>query len=67
MKDLLVFGSIHPSQFPSPCRWKAYPQHDAPTTMLHGRDGVKQVMSCAWFTPDIAICIKAKSESFALW
>ena len=64
IKDWPVFGSIHysldPYQFPSPCRWKASPQHDATITMFHGRDDVKWVMSCAWFSPDIALCIQAK-------
>jgi hypothetical protein len=28
--------------------------------MLHGRDDVRRVMSCAWLYPDIALCIQAK-------
>ena len=34
--------------------------------MLHGRDGVRQVMSYAWFSPDIALCNQAKEYNFCL-
>ena len=32
--------------------------------MLHGRDSVRWVMSCALFSPDIVICIQAKEFNF---
>jgi hypothetical protein len=40
----LYFCAIHHSfnsdQFPSPSRWKTFPQHNAATTMLHCGDGI---------------------------
>ena len=71
LKDLPVFSSIHcsldPYKSPSPWYWKASPEHDdAATTMLHGRDGVRWVMSCAQFPPDVALCIQAKDFDFCL-
>ncbi|KAK3560684.1 hypothetical protein QTP86_014540 [Hemibagrus guttatus] len=38
-------------------------QHDAATTMLHCRDGIDQVMSGAWFPPDMTLVIQAKEFS----
>ena len=34
--------------------------------MLHGRDGVRWVMSCTRFPPDVALCIQAKELNFCL-
>ncbi|KAK3506956.1 hypothetical protein QTP70_033148, partial [Hemibagrus guttatus] len=34
--------------------------HDAATTTLHCRDGIGQVMSGAWFPPDMTLVIQAK-------
>ncbi|KAK3572260.1 hypothetical protein QTP86_029526 [Hemibagrus guttatus] len=34
--------------------------HDAATTMLHCRDGIGQVMSGAWFPPDMTLATQAK-------
>ena len=59
IKDLPVFGSIHCSLYP-------YHPYDAATPMLHGRDGVRRVMSCTWFSPDIELCIQAKELHFCL-
>ena len=39
---------------------KTPPQHDAATTMLHCWDGIGQVMSGAWFPPDMTLRIEAK-------
>ena len=64
LKDLPIFGSIHcsliPYKSPSACQGKASPLHDAATIMLHGRDGVRWVMSCARFLPDVVLCIQTK-------
>jgi hypothetical protein len=30
-----IHHSFNSDQFPSPCRWKTSPQHDAATTMLY--------------------------------
>ena len=60
IKDLSVLFffhlSLHPDLSPSPCRWKTSPQHDAATTMLHPRDGVR-------FPPDMMLGIQAKEFS----
>ena len=34
--------------------------------MLHGRDGVRWVMSCAQFPLDVVLCIQAKQFNFCL-
>ena len=69
-KDLPVFGSIHcslyPYKSPSPCHWKASPSHDTATTMIHERDGVRWMISCARFLPDVALRIQAKEFNFPL-
>ena len=48
LKNFPVFSTIQHSfnsdQFPSPCRWKTSPQHDAATTMLHCGDSDLGVM-----------------------
>ena len=67
--SLLCSGqlSLTPDQSPCPCRWNTLPQHDAATTMLHRWCGsTGQVMSDAWFHPDVTLRIKAKEtrESF---
>jgi hypothetical protein len=31
------------------------PQHDSASTMLHRKDGIGQVMSSAWFPPDVML------------
>ena len=49
--------SLDPDWSPSFCSWKTSPQHDAATTMLHCRDGIGQVMSGAWFPPDMTLGI----------
>ena len=47
--------SLNHEQSSSLCRWKTPPQHDAATTMLHLWDGIGQVMSSSWFTPDMTL------------
>ncbi|KAK3574640.1 hypothetical protein QTP86_011548 [Hemibagrus guttatus] len=46
--------------FPSILTRKTSSQHDAATTILHCRDGIGQVMSSAWFPPDMTLVIQAK-------
>ncbi len=57
IKDISVFSyiqlSVFSDHFPSPCRWKTPPQHDASATMLHRWDGIMQVISGAWFPSDM--------------
>jgi hypothetical protein len=65
IKDLPAFGVIHRSLH-LPATENHLHSMNANTTMLHGRDGVRQVMSCAWFSPDIALCIQAKEFNFCL-
>ena len=64
MQDISVLCSIqlslNPDQSPSPCRLKTPQQHDAATTRLSRWDGIGQVMSSAWFPPDMTLRIKAK-------
>ena len=64
IKDVSVHCCTHlsldPDQYPSSCCWKTSPEHDAATTMLHCRDGIGQVMSGAWFPPDMTLGIQAK-------
>ncbi len=64
IQDIPVLGHIYLSldcnQSSCPCSWKTPPQHDAATTMLHCWDCIGQVMSSAWFSPDIPLRIKAK-------
>ena len=50
----------------SPCHWKASPELNAVTPMLHGWDGVRWVISCALFPPDVRLCIQAKEFNFPL-
>ncbi len=70
LKNFPVFSAIHHSfnsdQFPSPCRWKTSPQHDAATTMLHCGDGVLGVMRGVGFAPDIAFSLMGKKLNFSL-
>ena len=61
-----VQHSLIPDQFPSPCRWKTSPQHDTATTMLHRWDGIGQVMSGAWFLPDMTLEAKQFNIGF-IW
>ena len=64
IKDVSIYCCIHlsldPDYSPSSCCWKTSPQHDAATTMLHCRDGVIQVITSAWFPPDITLGIQSK-------
>ncbi len=57
IKDISVFSciqlSVFSDNFPSPCRWKTPPMHDAAATMLHRWDGIMQVISGTWFPSDI--------------
>ncbi|MGH0132282.1 UNVERIFIED_CONTAM: hypothetical protein FKN15_033923 [Acipenser sinensis] len=70
LKNFPVFSAIHHSfnsdQFPSPCRRKTSPQHDAATTMLHCGDGVLGVMRGVGFAPDIAFSLMGKKLNFSL-
>ena len=71
LENFPIFSTIHHSfnsdQFPSPCRWKTSPQHDAATTMLHCGDGILRVMRGVGFAPDIAFSLMAKKLNFSLW
>lgn len=58
IKDVSVY--VHLDLSPSSCCQKAPPQNDAAPTMLHCRDGICQVMSGAWFPPDMTPCIQAR-------
>ncbi len=57
IKDISVFSciqlSVFSDHFPSPCRWKTPPRHDAAATMLHRWDGIMQVISGDWFPSDM--------------
>ena len=64
--SLYLAPSFNSDQFPSPCRWKTSPQHDAATTMLHCRDDVLEVMIGVGFAPDIAFSLMAKKLHFSL-
>ena len=70
LKNFPVYSAIHHSfnsdQFPSPCRWKTSPQHDAATTMLHCGDDALGVMRGVGFAPDIAFSLVAKNIEFSL-
>ena len=58
--------SFNSDQFPSPCQWKTFPQHNAATTMLHCGDGILGVMRGVGFVPDIAFSLMAKKINFSL-
>ena len=70
LKNFPVFRAVHHSfnsdQFPSPCRLKTSPQHDAATTMLHCGDGLLRVMRGVGFAPDIAFPLMVKKLHFCL-
>ena len=70
LKNVPVFSatnhSFNSDQFPSPCRWKTSPHHDAATTMLHCWDAVLRVMRDVGFVPDIAFSLVAKKLTFSL-
>ena len=67
-RDFLPFFSADPltlqrrmaDQSPSPCHWKAPPQHDAATTMFHCWDRIGKVTSAAWLPPDMTFRLEAK-------
>ena len=67
IKDISVLCSVqlslNPDQSPQSLLLKNSPQHDAATTMLHCWDGAGQVMSGAWFPPDMTLRIEAKQFS----
>ena len=61
IKDISVLCPFSfPSTFTSPPVPAPTPQHDATTTKLHCWNGIGQVMSDAWFPPDMALRIEAK-------
>ena len=58
----LQYFMLVPSIFtslPVPAAEKHPPWNDPATTIFHGRDGVRWVMSCAGFLPGIMLCIQA--------
>ena len=61
---IIIF--LYPYKYPSPCHWKTSPKHDVATIRLHGRDGVRWVISCARFLPDVVLCIQPKELNFRL-
>ena len=68
MKDISLLCSVqlslNPYQSLSPCRWKWLPQHDGATNILHHLDGIGQVMSDAWFPPEMMLRIEVKLFNF---
>lgn len=43
------------------------PQHDAATTVLHGRDGTGQMMSTKWVSPRVIFDLQAKLCNLVSW
>ena len=72
-QDVSVHCCIHlylnPDLSPSSCRWKTSHSMMLPppcVAMLHLRDGIGQVISSAWFPPNITLGIHAKEFHLVL-